>query len=63
MANLTYLFFILETTLPYYAFKNAGFDVKFATEKGDAPECDPVMLRGITQRLLVIPSLFLPLNS
>ncbi|KAI9899312.1 hypothetical protein N3K66_005773 [Trichothecium roseum] len=41
-----------ETTLPYYAFKNAGFDVKFATEKGDAPECDPVMLRGITQRLL-----------
>lgn len=35
------------------AFRNAGFDVNFATEVGKAPECDAKMLRGITQTLLV----------
>ena len=39
--------------MPYEAFKKAGFDVKFATEKGAAPECDKKMLEGITRKLLV----------
>jgi putative intracellular protease/amidase len=44
---------MLETAVPYGAFKKAGFDVQFATENGKAPECDKKMLRGITQKLLV----------
>lgn len=42
-----------ETCVPYTAFKNAGFDVKFATEAGKSPECDSKMLEGLTQRFLV----------
>ncbi|KAE9369943.1 class I glutamine amidotransferase-like protein [Stipitochalara longipes BDJ] len=41
-----------ETAVPYAAFKQAGFEVQFATESGKAPECDKKMLRGITQKLL-----------
>lgn len=44
---------IVETAVPYLAFKQAGFEVQFATENGRAPECDKKMLRGITQKLLV----------
>lgn len=42
-----------ETAVPYAAFKNAGFEVHFATENGKTPECDKRMLEGITQMLLV----------
>ncbi|PTB39130.1 uncharacterized protein TrAFT101_008076 [Trichoderma asperellum] len=41
-----------ETCVPYTAFKNAGFDVKFATEAGKSPQCDSKMLEGLTQCLL-----------
>ncbi|PNY29549.1 Uncharacterized protein TCAP_00541 [Tolypocladium capitatum] len=41
-----------ETAVPYSAFKEAGFDVSFATEQGNRPQCDARMLQGITQRLL-----------
>ncbi|TVY17345.1 Uncharacterized protein LARI1_G003465 [Lachnellula arida] len=41
-----------ETAVPYAAFKKAGFEVEFATENGQAPECDKKMLKGITQKLL-----------
>ncbi|KAJ9148497.1 Class I glutamine amidotransferase-like protein [Pleurostoma richardsiae] len=41
-----------ETAGPYSAFKEAGFDVKFVTEQGKAPQCDRRMLEGITQKLL-----------
>jgi hypothetical protein len=44
-----------ETAVPYMAFKKAGFEVHFATEKGHTPECDQKMLKGITQKLLVTP--------
>jgi putative intracellular protease/amidase len=44
---------VIETAVPYAAFKLAGFEVQFATENGKAPECDKKMLRGITQKLLV----------
>ena len=44
---------IVETAVPYSAFKQAGFEVQFATENGKTPECDKKMLRGITQMLLV----------
>jgi putative intracellular protease/amidase len=43
-----------ETSVPYTAFKEAGFEVHFATENGKAPECDKKMLRGVAQKLLVI---------
>ena len=43
-----------ETSVPYTAFKEAGFEVHFATENGKAPECDKKMLRGVTQKLLVL---------
>jgi hypothetical protein len=33
--------------------KTAGFDVQFATETGNAPRCDKVLLEGLTQKLLV----------
>ena len=42
-----------ETTLPYTAFKAAGYNVVFATEAGKAPACDTVLLKGITQKILV----------
>ncbi|KAI1463579.1 class I glutamine amidotransferase-like protein [Daldinia caldariorum] len=41
-----------ETAVPYTAFKNAGYDVKFATETGNHPRCDKKMLEGFTQKLL-----------
>ncbi|KAI5859957.1 class I glutamine amidotransferase-like protein [Durotheca rogersii] len=41
-----------ETAVPYTAFKNAGYDVKFATETGRPPRCDKRMLEGFTQKLL-----------
>ncbi|KAJ6441388.1 FluG domain-containing protein [Purpureocillium lavendulum] len=41
-----------ETAVPYKAFKDAGFDVSFATETGKTPRCDSRMLGGITQKLL-----------
>ena len=44
-----------ETCVPYTTFKNAGFEVQFATESGKMPECDQKMLRGVTQKLLVLP--------
>jgi putative intracellular protease/amidase len=44
---------VQETAVPYAAFKQAGFEVQFATENGKAPECDRKMLRGIIQKLLV----------
>lgn len=43
----------LETAVPFMAFKDAGFEVTIATEKGDSPKCDAKMLEGITQKLLV----------
>ena len=50
-------FVLVETALPYTTFKDAGYEVKFATEAGKVPECDKKMLRGFTQRLLVLTSL------
>ncbi|KAI1087600.1 class I glutamine amidotransferase-like protein [Rostrohypoxylon terebratum] len=41
-----------ETAVPYTAFKNEGYDIKFATENGKAPRCDKKMLEGFTQKLL-----------
>ncbi|KAH7136342.1 class I glutamine amidotransferase-like protein [Dactylonectria macrodidyma] len=41
-----------EATVPYVAFKDAGFDVKFATENGKAPECDKLLIEGLGQKLL-----------
>ncbi|RDW84799.1 class I glutamine amidotransferase-like protein [Coleophoma cylindrospora] len=41
-----------ESAVPYLAFKTAGFEVHFATENGNAPACDRMMLTGITQKLL-----------
>jgi hypothetical protein len=42
-----------ETAIPYSVMKEAGFDIKFATQNGKAPQCDKRMLEGITQKLLV----------
>ncbi|CAM1505945.1 Fc.00g115820.m01.CDS01 [Cosmosporella sp. VM-42] len=41
-----------ETAVPYIAFKDAGFDVDFATEDGKSPECDKVLLEGLSQKIL-----------
>ena len=41
-----------ETAIPYTAFVKAGFQVTFATELGQTPECDRRMLTGWTQKLL-----------
>ncbi|PSR77755.1 ThiJ/PfpI family protein [Coniella lustricola] len=41
-----------EAAVPYTAFKKAGFDVSFATEKGLAPACDKLLLEGLTQKFL-----------
>ena len=46
-----------ETAVPYAAFKNAGFEVKFATELGQPPVCDKKMIEGLTGKLLVRSSL------
>lgn len=42
-----------ETAVPYDEFKKAGFKIDFVTEKGNMPECDAKMLKGMTQKLLV----------
>ena len=47
------IFEFLETAVPFSAFKEAGFDIEFATENGSSPVCDKKMLEGITQKLLV----------
>ncbi|KAH8592310.1 class I glutamine amidotransferase-like protein [Bisporella sp. PMI_857] len=41
-----------ETAVPYTAFKQAGFEISFATENGNAPRCDSKMLEGLTQTFL-----------
>ncbi|KAI9811428.1 MAG: hypothetical protein M1827_005411 [Pycnora praestabilis] len=41
-----------ETAIPYNAFKEAGFSISFATEKGAKPSCDERMLSGLSQKLL-----------
>ncbi|ORY60986.1 class I glutamine amidotransferase-like protein [Pseudomassariella vexata] len=41
-----------ETAVPYTAMKAAGFHVQFATENGKSPQCDKMMLEGVTQKLL-----------
>lgn len=41
-----------ETAIPYAAFKSAGFQISFATERGTKPACDTKMLTGWTQKLL-----------
>jgi putative intracellular protease/amidase len=43
---------VAETTTPYVTFKNAGFDIQFATEKGASPECDVKLLEGPVQKLM-----------
>lgn len=44
---------VSETAVPYSSFREAGFDVSFATEKGVSPRCDERMLQGITRHLFV----------
>lgn len=41
-----------ETAIPYRTFKNAGWDLEFATESGAVPHCDKLMLTGWTQKIL-----------
>lgn len=41
-----------ETAMPWKVFRDAKFEVRFATEKGKQPECDPKMLGGWTGKLL-----------
>ncbi|KAI0474957.1 class I glutamine amidotransferase-like protein [Xylariaceae sp. FL0804] len=41
-----------ETAVPYTAFKQAEYEIHFATETGKAPRCDKKMLEGFTQKLL-----------
>ncbi|KAI0836196.1 class I glutamine amidotransferase-like protein [Hypoxylon sp. FL0890] len=41
-----------ETAVPYTAFKDAGYEIQFATENGKQPRCDKKMLEGFTQKLL-----------
>lgn len=43
-----------ETAVAYTVFKEAGFQVEFATETGNAPKCDERMISGISGKLLVI---------
>nr|XP_036579597.1 ThiJ/PfpI family protein [Colletotrichum truncatum]KAF6787205.1 ThiJ/PfpI family protein [Colletotrichum truncatum] len=42
-----------EVAVPYQTFKDAGFDVNFATETGKTPRGDGKMLEGISQKILV----------
>ena len=42
-----------ETAVPFTVFKDAGYEISFATEKGQVPRCDKRMLEGWTQKLLV----------
>ncbi|KAI0018926.1 class I glutamine amidotransferase-like protein [Xylariomycetidae sp. FL0641] len=41
-----------ETAVPYTAFKQANYQISFATENGKSPRCDKKMLEGFTQKLL-----------
>ncbi|KAI2634441.1 class I glutamine amidotransferase-like protein [Xylaria nigripes] len=41
-----------ETAIPWAAFKNAGYEINFATENGKVPRCDKRMLEGLTRKLL-----------
>ncbi|KAH8696150.1 class I glutamine amidotransferase-like protein [Talaromyces proteolyticus] len=41
-----------ETAVAYTVFKDAGFAVEFATEKGNSPRCDNRMIAGISGKLL-----------
>ncbi|PCH05869.1 ThiJ/PfpI [Penicillium occitanis (nom. inval.)] len=41
-----------ETAVAYVVFKEAGFEVQFATETGNAPRCDERMISGISGKLL-----------
>ncbi|KAI2469126.1 class I glutamine amidotransferase-like protein [Annulohypoxylon bovei var. microspora] len=41
-----------ETVVSYTTFKNANYDIKFATENGKPARCDKKMLEGFTQKLL-----------
>ncbi|QKX59229.1 uncharacterized protein TRUGW13939_06361 [Talaromyces rugulosus] len=41
-----------ETAVAYDVFKQAGFEVHFATETGNAPRCDDRMISGISGKLL-----------
>ncbi|OAA71667.1 ThiJ/PfpI family protein [Akanthomyces lecanii RCEF 1005] len=43
---------VTETAVPFTAFKEAGFQITFATENGKVPQCDVRMLEGITQMIL-----------
>ncbi|OAR04999.1 hypothetical protein LLEC1_02751 [Akanthomyces lecanii] len=52
-----------ETAVPFTAFKEAGFQVTFATENGNVPRCDAKMLEGVTQMILVRFSSGTPLPS
>lgn len=38
--------------MPFTHFKKAGFEITFATEKGESPKCDSKMLEGLTQKIL-----------
>ncbi|KAJ9615786.1 hypothetical protein H2200_001863 [Cladophialophora chaetospira] len=44
-----------ETAIPWKVFKDAGFDITFATEHGKVPACDSRMLTGWTGALLGAP--------
>ncbi|RDL34779.1 Class I glutamine amidotransferase-like protein [Venustampulla echinocandica] len=41
-----------ETAVAFAAFKEARFEVQFATENGNTPACDKKLLEGFTQKLL-----------
>lgn len=41
-----------ETAIPWKHFREAGFDIAFATENGKPPVCDDKMLTGTTGALL-----------
>lgn len=41
-----------ETAVPWQAFKDAGFEIHFATETGKTPECDRKLVQGVIQKLL-----------
>lgn len=41
-----------EVAIPWRAFKDAGFDITFATENGSTPACDEKMYKGVTGTLL-----------
>ncbi|KAK1527349.1 ThiJ/PfpI family protein [Colletotrichum costaricense] len=42
----------IQVAIPYQTFKDAGFDVNFATETGSMPRCDARMLEGLSQKFL-----------